>query len=316
MSRADAERRFAGLNAGGLAAAAKNLLRVALLVGALLTLVLARWGIPAPVLIAAAAVSVGALYLFDRRRGGFALFAAYLVGFVLFALLRTTADETGIVVKGEYVVHAEKWLFGGTLPTEWLQGRLYEAGSTSVLDILCAAVFLSYYLVPQVVALVLWRRDPEAFRPYALAVLFTVYAGLAVSFLVPTAPPWLAADYADGPPMARVLADVLGWNPEHVGPAGTPGANPFAAMPSLHFAVTVLVAAALWRTRWLRPVGLAYAAAMAFALVYLGEHYVTDELAGLSVAALGYVGARALLRRRASAVPVAGALEPASTAAR
>jgi membrane-associated phospholipid phosphatase len=298
-----ARREVVRVDGRGLVAAATNLLRVGLLLVALLTLVLARADVPAPVLAAVAGISLGALYVLDRRRGGFVLFAAYVIGFVLFALLRTTADDTGIEVKGEYVLRAEQWLFDGTVPTAWLQSRLYDVGSTGLLDVACTGVYLSYFLVPQIVALVLWRRSPALFRPYAFAVLFIVYAGLIVSFLVPTAPPWLAAEYADGPPMARVVANVLGWNPEQAGGSGAAGANPFAAMPSLHFALTVLVVVALWRWRWLRPVALAYGAAMAFSLVYLGEHYVVDEAAGLAIAALGLVGARHLLRQRGPSNP-------------
>jgi hypothetical protein len=279
------------VSARGLLGAAVGILRIGALLAALLTLVLARAGVSLYVLVPVVALTLAGLYLIDRRRGSFGLFAAYLVGFVLFALLRTTADDTGISVKADYAVDAEKWLFGGTLPTAWLQDRFYHPGATHVLDVACVAVYLTYYLAPQVVAVVLWRRNPAAFTRYAVAVLVAVYCGLAVSFIVPTAPPWLAAEYGNGPDLARVLADVLNWNPEQADASGAAGVNPFAAMPSLHLALTALVAVALWRHRWLRPLGLAYFAAMAFALVYLGEHYVVDELAGLVAAGIGLLAA-------------------------
>jgi membrane-associated phospholipid phosphatase len=284
------------VSARGLLGAGAGILRIAALLAALLTLVLARAGVSLYALVPVVALTLAALYLIDRRRGNFGVFAAYLVGFVLFALLRTTADDTGIAVKGDYVVDAERWLFGGTLPTEWLQDRFYDAGVTHPLDVACVAVYVSYYFAPQVVALVLWRRNPAAFTRYAVAVLVAAYCGLAVSFLVPTAPPWLASEYGHGPDMARVVADVLNWNPERASETGAAGVNPFAAMPSLHLALTALVAVALWRHRWLRPVGIAYLVAMAFSLVYLGEHYVVDELAGLAAAAIGVLVASQLPR--------------------
>jgi membrane-associated phospholipid phosphatase len=56
-------------------------------------------------------------------------------------------------------------------------------------------------------------------------------------------------------------------------------------MPSLHQAFTVMMALVLYRVR--RRLGILaglYAAAMGFALVYLGEHYLVDVLAGALLA--------------------------------
>jgi membrane-associated phospholipid phosphatase len=69
------------------------------------------------------------------------------------------------------------------------------------------------------------------------------------------------------------------------------GGNPLAAMPSLHFATSVNAAHLLAE---LGPVegaiGWTYALTLGLALVYLGEHYVVDLLAGLALTE----GARAL----------------------
>jgi PAP2 superfamily len=65
------------------------------------------------------------------------------------------------------------------------------------------------------------------------------------------------------------------------------GGNPWAAMPSLHFATSLMAALLLAEIGPLPgALGAAYAATLAFALVYLGEHYVTDLLAGAAVVAL------------------------------
>ena len=69
------------------------------------------------------------------------------------------------------------------------------------------------------------------------------------------------------------------------------GGNPWAAMPSLHFATSVVVADALADTgRGAGAVGWGYALTLGFALVYLGEHYVTDLAAGAGLV----VGVRAI----------------------
>ncbi len=73
------------------------------------------------------------------------------------------------------------------------------------------------------------------------------------------------------------------------------GGNPLAAMPSLHFATTVMAALLLAEASPLvGALGGAYAATLGFALVYLGEHYLVDLLAGAALAgAVRRLGPRA-----------------------
>jgi hypothetical protein len=64
------------------------------------------------------------------------------------------------------------------------------------------------------------------------------------------------------------------------------GGNPWAAMPSLHFATSLTAALSLSEAGKLEgALGWAYASTLGFALVYLGEHYVTDLLAGAALVA-------------------------------
>jgi hypothetical protein len=61
--------------------------------------------------------------------------------------------------------------------------------------------------------------------------------------------------------------------------------NPYAAMPSLHFASSVAAAHALGQVSpRAEALGWAYACGLGVALVYLGEHYVADLIAGLALA--------------------------------
>ena len=61
--------------------------------------------------------------------------------------------------------------------------------------------------------------------------------------------------------------------------------NPFAAMPSLHFGTSVMAARILSQVGpGQAALGWAYALTLGFGLVYLGEHYVIDLLAGLALA--------------------------------
>jgi membrane-associated phospholipid phosphatase len=68
-----------------------------------------------------------------------------------------------------------------------------------------------------------------------------------------------------------------GWGPLY----SVLGGNPLAAMPSLHFATSMMAAQLLAETGPLAgALGWGYTATLGFALVYLGEHYVVDLLAG------------------------------------
>ena len=68
-----------------------------------------------------------------------------------------------------------------------------------------------------------------------------------------------------------------GWGPLY----SVLGGNPLAAMPSLHFATSMMAAQLLSQTGPVAgTLAWGYTATLGFALVYLGEHYVVDLLAG------------------------------------
>ena len=97
-------------------------------------------------------------------------------------------------------------------------------------------------------------------------------------------------------PVRRIMVDAGEhywgrlWRPLYDSLAG----NPLAAMPSLHFGTSVMAAHVLSDVgRGHGALGWTYAATLGFALVYLGEHYVVDLLAGLTLAEAVRLGARA-----------------------
>jgi membrane-associated phospholipid phosphatase len=111
--------------------------------------------------------------------------------------------------------------------------------------------------------------------------------GCVVYWLVPTAPPWYAGANGQMPPVRRIMAEAGErawrrlWHPLYHSLQG----NPFAAMPSLHFGTSVMAARVLSQVgRGHAALGWAYALTLGFGLVYLGEHYVVDLLAGLALA--------------------------------
>ncbi len=89
---------------------------------------------------------------------------------------------------------------------------------------------------------------------------------------------------------------------------GSEFANNVAAMPSLHAAYPMLILLFFWSSarRPVRVLLVGYVLAMAFSLVYSGEHFVADEVAGWACAiAVYFVGSR-LLDRRARRRPGSG----------
>jgi membrane-associated phospholipid phosphatase len=88
-------------------------------------------------------------------------------------------------------------------------------------------------------------------------------------------------------------------------------ANNVAAVPSLHAAFSLLIAITLWprKHKWLRPIVALYPLAMAFSLVYAGEHYFSDILLGWIYTVATVFAARAVTRwwtaRRAQRIPAA-----------
>jgi hypothetical protein len=171
------------------------------------------------------------------------------------------------------------------------------------------AIYLSYFIVPHIFAVALWKWDRGRFRVYAPAFLITLYIGLIVCALAPTAPPWMASEAGIIPKVYQIVPDIT----DHLAPGSyqagenSAGTNAVAAMPSLHAGVPWLMAIALWQYRRLRWVGIWYAASMSFAIVYLGEHYFVDALAGLAAAAFAWLAARRALAwwdaRKEDAVP-------------
>jgi membrane-associated phospholipid phosphatase len=297
--------------------ALKNVTKFSAFGATLLALVLARAAASPLVIAGTLALSGALLLLLERNRRLIAAWSAYVGAFVVFIELRAVADDAGMPVRFDYVVDADRALFGGALPTVWLQDRLADApGAAPALGWSMLAVYVSYYVVPHAVALVLAWRCWALFRRYAIAVVAVAYAGLLVCALVPTAPPWMAAGQDRIEPASRIVPELANSADADLYAQGSElvGLNPVAAFPSLHTAFTMLLVLAAWRARRsLRGLAAAYTVAMGFALVYLGEHYVVDVAAGVVLATAVWAVLLAAERRRAS-VP-APAASPAAAGA-
>jgi membrane-associated phospholipid phosphatase len=207
---------------------------------------------------------------------------------LLYDRTRGVADSLGISLHEADILHAEKWVFGGVEPTLWLQHHLYNPQHVYWYDALCTLVYTTHFLMTPVLAAVLWLRNRALWLRYIRRVILLAVAGLITYCVFPEAPPWFAARDGLTEPVARLSA--RGWIWLHAGNvndalanAQNDGSNPVAAMPSLHTAFATLAAIFIGiqlRSRWRYLLAL-YPIAMGYTLVYTGEHWVLDLVAGV-----------------------------------
>jgi membrane-associated phospholipid phosphatase len=190
-----------------------------------------------------------------------------------------------------YPVKLDRALGLGRLPTLRLQDALAKTGAIRSGDKLLVWAHWLWFLVPHGTVAYLLLRRPQQFARGATLTYAVFDVGVTGYWLVPTAPPWYAAELGqiggDGPAVRRMMAEhgeqfwKAAWRPLY----DFLGGNPLAAMPSLHFATSVMAAHLLTDAGPLQGVaGWTYAVTLGFALVYLGEHYLVDLLAGLALA--------------------------------
>jgi membrane-associated phospholipid phosphatase len=212
---------------------------------------------------------------------------------LLFAMdgLREVAYELtralGRAVVVSWPIQADTALFG-RVPTVALQRWLHAGGEARWYDLALAVLHGSHFVSFLLVGLAVWVWRPDGFRRYVTAVLVTAYTGLVGYFLLPTAPPWLAADLGQLPPVPRLLLSVPYLQIPRFLLLGL-DTNPVAAMPSLHAGFSLVVALGLGLlSSWARRLGYLYVVGVAFGAVYGGEHYVVDLIAGYALAGLAF----------------------------
>jgi membrane-associated phospholipid phosphatase len=201
-------------------------------------------------------------------------------------------------------IAVDRVLGAGVPPSQRLQRRLRRPPGLTRIDKLLTAIYLLWEIEPHLALGWLLSRHPARFPGAALRLGLTFDATLLGYFAVPTAPPWWASEFEGrmGSEVRRVNAEVIRALRSKPRP-GRPedhksGSNPWAAWPSDHFASALSAAIALAEAEpRAGALGFSYAAALAFALVYSGEHYVTDLILG-ALLALGIHGAGARLTGR------------------
>ena len=230
--------------------------------------------------LAAASIGQGRRMLYVIR--DWLPFALVLVAY---DLSRGAADLIGRPTMWHWQVDADRWLFFGTMPTVWLQEHI-KLPNPPWWEVVLSTVYMSFFVLPYVVAGVLWLRNRDEWKAFVKLFVGLSFAALVIYALLPAAPPWAAsrctaADVEGGPSgprcmfrSARGVPDggllgamqtsqdgANGWIERIVGRGwgklnlhtasalidqGQASVNLVAAVPSLHAGMTLAIAVFLW----------------------------------------------------------------------
>ena len=198
-------------------------------------------------------------------------------------------------VRVAYPIAVDRVLGLGAPPTLRLQRAFSTPGRISPPERVLVWCHWMWFMVPHGSVLYVMWRAPERFATAAARMYAVFDVGASFYWAIPTAPPWWAAEHghlddrgAGGPLSVRRMMIEYGeqfWGERWPGLYDVLGGNPLAAMPSLHFATSVMAAHLLSEVGpFAGALAWAYTGTLGLALVYLGEHYAADLLGGAALA--------------------------------
>jgi PAP2 superfamily protein len=143
------------------------------------------------VLLGALAVSLGDIG--GWLRGVFVDWLPFFLVLTAYDLARGGAD--GWLAPAHFLPQADvdRWLFGGQVPSVWLQAHLHDPGRVRWFEVAAFAVYVSHFFVTPLLAAALWVRDRWRFRRFAAALALLTLLGCVTFVVFPAAPPWMAS---------------------------------------------------------------------------------------------------------------------------
>ncbi|MGI8848295.1 MAG: phosphatase PAP2 family protein [Candidatus Dormibacteria bacterium] len=211
----------------------------------------------------------------------------FIVIFLAWEAMRGLATKADIDPHVGDLANIETTLFFGHLPTAWLQSLL-SGTALHLAAVIGTVVYFCHFMVPLLAGLVIWLRDRTQFLRFTATLMGMSLVAFIFFLLLPCAPPWYAQQQGylhgftkliDGTIPSEVSGLYRSMNP-----------NPVAAFPSLHSAFPFLCFLALRRpyprASW---VMLGWSALVWVSVVFLGEHYVIDVIAGIALAGLSWM---------------------------
>ncbi len=188
-----------------------------------------------------------------------------------------------------YPITIDRIIGLGQIPTARLQHTFSTPGRIRHFERVLVFCHWVWFAVPHGTAAYILIRHPERFAGAAARTYAVFDLGAIFYWVIPTAPPWWAAarghlgELEETPPVRRMMIEYGEefWGDRWGDLYDVLGGNPLAAMPSLHFATSLMAAHLLSEVGPISgAVGWSYSLTLGLALVYLGEHYAADLLAG------------------------------------
>jgi len=266
-----------------------------------------RWGIPHRTVLAGSVAAPAAAYVLMPRGHARSVVVCSLQMWGYFAAYEMPFDDPEALrarVHIQYPIDVDRVIGLGRIPSERLQHRFATEGRINRFERLLVWSHWIWFPVPHAALLYVLVRRPDRFGVAAARLYGTFDAGAVVYWLLPTAPPWWAAakgylGHEDPLPVRRMMREYgeQFWGDRWDALFAALGGNPLAAMPSMHFASSLMAARALAEVGPVSgAVGWTYAGTLGLALVYLGEHYAVDLIAGALLAETVRRGGRRLGR--------------------
>jgi membrane-associated phospholipid phosphatase len=196
-----------------------------------------------------------------------------MVFLALHGAVRGAGDE---IFKPHDISRLETGIFR-TSPPAWLQEHI-QSHDLKWLDAACFGAYTFWFVLPVIMAFAITRKEPKQLVPFFTWIAVLTVMTDCVFLALPVSPPWMH------PGVSRVLVVRAFTN------YTTVDNNQFAAFPSLHAGLPMLMAAFFWfrlpearKLAWLCAV---FGVVVSFSVIYLGEHWLLDVFGGWAFAAL------------------------------
>lgn len=229
---------------------------------------------------------------------------SFIVDWLPFLILFLAYEEMrGFAAKTGFAPHdlsgLERAVFGGAIPTLVLQHAFYHPGVVSPQDVIGMFFYFMHFPLPIVVGFYFWVSNRDHYRRFVAALLLMCFVAFATYLFFPSAPPWYQFPH-EVVKINNVTVPALWGGKYFVSEIYTSfNPNQFAAFPSLHASFPALAAAYAWNRYRPLAIGLIlWSLAVVLAIVYLGEHYVVDALAGYVYVAVAMTIVETVARRR------------------